>query len=67
MSYAFFSYSRADEAFAEKLATDLKANGVKLWYDQADLSLCLAFVGVTHQSSHPSSPLLRLIDQQRIA
>lgn len=38
MSYAFFSYSRADEAFAEKLATDLKANGVKLWYDQADLS-----------------------------
>lgn len=34
---AFFSYSRADEAFAIRLAEDLKSAGANVWMDQLDI------------------------------
>jgi hypothetical protein len=37
MSKSFFSYSRADQDFALKLANDLRKNGVDLWFDQLDI------------------------------
>jgi TIR domain len=33
----FLSYSRADESFALRFATDLRSNGVALWVDQFDI------------------------------
>ena len=33
----FLSYSRADETFALRFATDLRSNGVALWVDQFDI------------------------------
>src|SRR4051812_48640951 len=33
----FFSYSRVDEEFVLKLATELRAIGVKVWLDQLDI------------------------------
>jgi hypothetical protein len=33
----FLSYSRADERFALRFATDLRSNGVALWVDQLDI------------------------------
>lgn len=35
--FIFLSYSRSNSAFALKLASDLKANGVNLWIDQLDI------------------------------
>jgi hypothetical protein len=34
----FVSYSRADSQFAVKLASDLRANGAKVWIDQLDIA-----------------------------
>ena len=36
-SSAFCSYSRADAAFALRLAEDLKAAGANVWMDQLDI------------------------------
>lgn len=36
--YTFISYSRADGAFALKLARDLRAAGVNIWLDQLDIT-----------------------------
>jgi hypothetical protein len=33
----FVSYSRDDSAFAERLATDLRARGVNVWFDRLDI------------------------------
>lgn len=34
----FVSYSRDDSAFAEQLATDLRARGVNVWFDRLDIA-----------------------------
>jgi hypothetical protein len=34
---AFVSYARADSAFAQRLAADLKTNGANVWLDQLDI------------------------------
>lgn len=38
MEQLFFSYSRADNDFALKLARDLRSEGVNLWVDQLDIA-----------------------------
>ena len=37
--YVFLSYSFKDKQFAKKIADDLKANGIRVWYDEYDLKL----------------------------
>ena len=36
-NFIFISYARTDEAFAVKLARDLRDKGVKVWIDQFDI------------------------------
>jgi hypothetical protein len=37
MTQAFISYSRKDLAFVERLAKDLQAAGLEVWYDLSGL------------------------------
>ena len=37
MNTSFFSYSRADQDFALKLADDLRNNNIAIWFDQLDI------------------------------
>lgn len=39
MSGVFISYSHKDRPFVERLAIDLKAKGLNLWYDQWELKV----------------------------
>jgi len=39
MSSVFISYSHKDRPFVERLATDLKAKGLHVWYDQWELKV----------------------------
>ena len=36
-NFIFISYARTDEAFAVKLARDLRDKGVNVWIDQFDI------------------------------
>ena len=39
MTQVFLSYSRKDLAFVERLAKDLKAAGLQVWYDLSGLRI----------------------------
>jgi hypothetical protein len=39
MASLFISYSHSDKQFAEKLAQDLKAYGIKVWIDEAEIKI----------------------------
>ena len=39
MTQVFISYSRKDLAFVERLAKDLKAAGLEVWYDLSGLEI----------------------------
>jgi hypothetical protein len=45
MPSVFISYSNKDRAFVERLALDLKAKGLRVWYDQWELKVGDSLIG----------------------
>jgi hypothetical protein len=66
VSKAFFSYSRHDKEFAQKLAKDLRAGGAAVWIDQLDIEPGQHWDTAIEQAVSDSSILLVVLSPDSI-
>src|SRR4051812_44207760 len=65
--YAFLSYSRADQAFAARLARDLREKGINLWFDQLDIPPGRNWDAAIHQALYGAGAVLFLISPYSVS
>src|SRR6266852_5505314 len=65
--YAFLSYSRRDQAFAARLAQDLRARGIRLWFDQLDIPPGANWDVEIHRALHGARALLFIVSESSVA
>jgi hypothetical protein len=65
--YAFLSYSRRDQAFAARLAKDLRARGIRLWFDQLDIPPGTNWDESIQRALHGASAVLFVVSDSSVA
>jgi len=63
----FISYSREDSHFAGRLATDLKAEGLTVWIDHADVKIGGSWPNAVEQGLQASSHVLVILSPSSVS
>lgn len=62
----FISYSYKDKEFVQKLASDLQARGIRLWYDRLEINVGDSIVEKIEQGIGQSAFLLVVLSKNSI-